>query len=71
MSYEKQVKKAIENVKNNIEVTKSQLINENSKKGINLLITLLIISLFTGFNYIICISFIMVFIYTAKKHIYF
>lgn len=67
MSYEKQVKKAIENVKNNIEVTKSQFINENSKKGINLLITLLIISLLTGFNYIICISFIMVFIFTLKS----
>lgn len=65
VSYEKQVKEAIENVKNNIEISADQLINENGKKGINLLVTLLIISLLTGFNYFIGISFVIVFIYTA------
>ena len=67
VSYEKQVKEAIENVKNNIEISADQFINENGKKGINLLITLLIISLLTGFNYFIGISFVIVFIYTAKN----
>lgn len=67
VNYEKQVKEAIDNVKNNIEVSADQLINENSKKGINLLITLLVISLLTGFNYLIGISFVIVFIYTARN----
>ena len=42
-------------------------INENGKRGINLLVTLLVISLLTGFNYFIGISFIIVFVYTAKN----
>ena len=67
VSYEKKVKEAIENVKNNIEISADQFINENSKKGINLLITLLVISLLTGFNYFIGVSFIIVFIYTARN----
>lgn len=67
ISYERQVKDAIEKVKNNIELSADQFINENSKKGINLLITLLIISLLTGFNYFIGISFIIVFVYTARN----
>ncbi|MEW9080357.1 hypothetical protein [Terrisporobacter glycolicus] len=67
VSYEKQVKEAIENVKNNIEISTNNFINENGKRGINLLITLLIISLLTGFNYFIGISFIIVFIYTIRS----
>ena len=67
ISYEKQVKEAIGNVKNNIEISADQFINENGKKGINFLITLLVISLLTGFNYFIGISFVIVFIYTAKN----
>ena len=67
VSYEKQVKEAIESVKNNIEISADHFINENGKTGINLLITLLIISLLTGFNYIIGISFIIVFIYTTRS----
>lgn len=67
ISYEKQVKEAIENVKNNIEISADNFINENGKKGINLLITLIIISLLTGFNYFIGISFVIVFIYTARN----
>lgn len=67
VSYEKQVKEAIENVKNNIEISADNLINEDGKKGINLLITLIIISLITGFNYFIAISFIIVFVYTARN----
>ena len=67
VSYEKQVKAAIENVKNNIETSADHLVNENGKRGINLLITLLIISVITGFNYFIGISFIIVFIYTARN----
>lgn len=67
VSYEKQVKAAIENVKNNIETSADYLVNENGKRGINLLITLLIISVITGFNYFIGISFIIVFIYTARN----
>ena len=67
VSYEKQVKAAIENVKNNIETSADHLVTENGKRGINLLITLLIISVITGFNYFIGISFIIVFIYTARN----
>ena len=67
VSYEKQVKAAIENVKNNIETSADHIVNENGKRGINLLITLLIISVITGFNYFIGISFIIVFIYTARN----
>lgn len=67
MSYEKKVKKAIENVRNNVEISKSQFVNEEGKKGINLLITLIVISVITGFNYYIAFSFILVFIYTAKN----
>ena len=67
VSYEKQVKAALENVKNNIETSADHIVNENGKRGINLLITLLIISVITGFNYFIGISFIIVFIYTARN----
>ena len=67
VSYEKQVKEALKKVKNNIELTSDNFMNENSKNGIKLLITLLIISLLTGFNYFIGISFVVVFIYTAKN----
>ena len=67
VSYEKQVKAAIENVKNNIETSADHIVNANGKRGINLLITLLIISVITGFNYFIGISFIIVFIYTARN----
>ena len=67
VSYEKQVKAAIENVKNKIETSADHIVNENGKRGINLLITLLIISVITGFNYFIGISFIIVFIYTARN----
>ena len=67
VSYEKQVKAAIENVKNNIETSADHIVNENGKRGINLLITLLIFSVITGFNYFIGISFIIVFIYTARN----
>ena len=66
-NYEKRIKEAIENVKNNIEISKKQIINEESKKCINLLITLLVISIFTGFNYIIALSFLLVYLYTAKN----
>ncbi|WP_148558006.1 hypothetical protein [Terrisporobacter glycolicus] len=67
VSYEKQVREAIKNVKNNIEISANNFINENGKRGINLLITLIIISLLTGFNYFIGISFIIVFIYTVRN----
>ena len=67
VSYEKQVKAAIENVKNNIETSADHIVNENGKRGINLLKTLLIISVITGFNYFIGLSFIIVFIYTARN----
>jgi len=67
VSYEKHVREAIKNVKNNIEISANNFINENGKRGINLLITLIIISLLTGFNYFIGISFIIVFIYTVRN----
>lgn len=67
MNYERKVKEAIINVKNNVEISKEQFLNEDSKKGINLLITLLVISIMTGFNYFIAVSFILVLIYTIRS----
>ena len=67
VSYEKQIKEVIGNVKDNIEISADKLINENAKKGISLLITLIIISLLTEFNYFIGISFVIVFIYTIRN----
>ena len=63
--YEKKFTKTIAHVTNSIEISPEQFVNEEGKKGINLLITLVVISLILGFNYYIAISFLIVFIYTS------
>ena len=63
---EKQVRESIENLKNNIELPKINIDSTKSRSGLNVLVTLLLIGLITGFNIIIVLSFIVVFIFTIK-----
>lgn len=60
------VKEYIENMKNSIEVTRDNVLDEKGKSGINVLITLIIIGVLTGFNTILVISFLTVFLFTIK-----
>ena len=64
---EAQVRESIENIKNNIEMPKISTIDERGKSGLNVLVTLLIIGLLTGFNAIIIATFIIVFIFTINS----
>ncbi len=64
LRYKEKVKMFIEDKKNNSKEFINRFINEKGKIGINLLITLMIITIFTGFNYFIGVSFIIVSIYT-------
>ncbi len=64
---EAQVRESIENIKNNIEMPKIPTIDERGKSGLNVLVTLLIIGLLTGFNAIIIATFIIVFIFTINN----
>lgn len=66
---ENQIRESIENLKNNIELPKINIESPKSKSGLNVLVTLLLIGLISGFNIIIVLSFIVVFIFTIK-HIY-
>ncbi|WP_195250773.1 hypothetical protein [Romboutsia sp. 1001713B170207_170306_H8] len=61
-----QVKEQIENIKNSIEVTSVNLLDERGKSGINVLISLLIVGVLSGFNYILVLSFLAVFLFTIK-----
>ncbi|SCH17243.1 hypothetical protein [Romboutsia sp. Marseille-P6047] len=61
-----QVKEQIENIKNSIEVTSVNLLDERGKSGINVLISLLIMGVLSGFNYILVLSFLAVFLFTIK-----
>jgi len=63
---EKQVRETIENLKNNIELPKIDIVSERSKSGLNVLIMLLLIGLITEFNIPIIASFMLVFIFTIK-----
>lgn len=63
---EVQVKDSIENIKNSIEITSTNLLDEKGKSGINALISLIILGIFSGFNYILVISFLIVFLFTIK-----
>lgn len=63
---EVQVKDSIENIKNSIEITSTNLLDEKGKSGINALISLIILGIFSGFNYILVISFLVVFLFTIK-----
>lgn len=64
---EKQVRTSIKNIKNNIEIPNINKINEKGKSGINVLITLLLIGFITGFNLIIMLSFVVVFVFTINN----
>lgn len=60
------VKEHIENMKNSIEITRENILDDRGKSGINALITLIIIGVLTGFNTILVISFLTVFLFTIK-----
>ena len=63
---ESRVKDSIENIRNSIEITATNILDEKGKSGINILASLIIIGILTGFNYIIVISFLTVFLFTIK-----
>ena len=63
---EYQIRERIETIKNNIDISKVNMISEKGKSGITILITLLIIGVMTSFNWSIVISFMVVFIFTIK-----
>lgn len=56
----------ISNLKNNINLSTSDILSDIGKSGINILITFLILGFITGFNWSIVISFIVVFLFTIK-----
>ncbi len=60
------VKEHIENMKNSIEITRENILDDRGKSGINALIILIIIGVLTGFNTILVISFLTVFLFTIK-----
>lgn len=60
------VKEHIENMKNSIEITRENILDDRGKSRINALITLIIIGVLTGFNTILVISFLTVFLFTIK-----
>ena len=63
---EARVKESIESIRNSIEITATNILDEKGKSGINILASLIIIGILTGFNYIIVISFLTVFLFTIK-----
>lgn len=64
---EEEIKVYIKNIKSNIELSKIANIKENGRLGINALITLLLIGIFTNFNIFIICSFAIVFVFTLKN----
>ncbi|MCC0628645.1 hypothetical protein IC171_07210 [Clostridioides sp. ES-S-0171-01] len=64
---EEQVKEHINNVKNNIDISKITFMDEKGRTGLNALITLLLIGLLTGFNWILVASFVVIFVFTIKN----
>lgn len=63
---EAKIKESIEDIKNSIEINKINFLDEKGKNGINLMISLIVIGILTGFTYIIVISFLTVFLFTIK-----
>ncbi|MBC5995909.1 hypothetical protein EAI30_00620 [Romboutsia ilealis] len=63
---EVRIKGSLENIRNSIEIKATNVLDEKGKTGINLLSSLIIIGILTGFNYIIVISFLTVFLFTIK-----
>lgn len=63
---ETRIKDSIESIRNSIEITATNILDEKGKSGINILASLIIIGILTGFNYIIVISFLTVFLFTIK-----
>lgn len=61
-----QFKESLENIKNNIEVTSTNLFNEKSKVGLNLMVSLIFIGILAGFSYPLVISFLVAFLFTIK-----
>ena len=65
-SLEKQVLDNINNLKNNINIPKSDILSDVANSGINILTTFIILGFLTSFNWSIVISFIVVFLFTIK-----
>lgn len=63
---EYQIRERIDIIKNNIDISRVNVISEKGKSGINILITLLMIGVITSFNWFIVISFMVVFVFTIK-----
>ena len=63
---EKQVLDNINNLKNNINIPKSDILSDVANSGINILTTFIILGFLTSFNWSIVISFIVVFLFTIK-----
>ncbi|MEF9991025.1 MAG: hypothetical protein RRZ84_01295 [Romboutsia sp.] len=63
---EQQVKESIDNIKNNIEINSISMISDRGRSGINVLLILLSIGIFSSFNWAIVLSFVTVFLFTIK-----
>lgn len=61
-----QVKEGVGYFKSNLEKSKQNIVTDGIKQKINALITLLLIGIFSKFNYIIIGCFILVFMFTIK-----
>ncbi len=61
-----QLKEGVGYLKNNLEKSKQSIVTDKIKQKINALITLLLIGVFSNFDYIIVCCFILVFIFTIK-----
>ncbi|MDR0880025.1 MAG: hypothetical protein LBN09_04885 [Clostridioides sp.] len=64
---EVETKKYIAGIKDRDSVEKILVIKEKAKVGMNSLLTLLFIGVIMGFNWVIVISFVIVFVFTVKK----
>lgn len=61
-----QLKEGVGYLKNNLEKSKQSIVTDRIKQKINVLITLLLIGIFSNFDYIIVGCFILVFMFTIK-----
>ncbi|MFQ9308328.1 MAG: hypothetical protein ACLR2K_00240 [Paraclostridium sordellii] len=64
--FKNHVKNSVGNLKNNIEQGTQYIVTDKIKQKINALISLLLIGIFSNFNYIIIGCFILVFMFTIK-----
>lgn len=60
------IKENVGNIKSNIEGTSQKIVTDNIKPKLNALMIILLIGLFTNFNIVCILSFIIVFVFTIK-----